>query len=47
MPLTEAGKETLANFKKQYGKIEGKRKFYMSINSGRLKEEEMHKEKKK
>jgi len=37
MPLTDAGKKALANMRREYGTEEGKRVFYASINSGKLK----------
>ena len=46
MPLTSAGKKTLANFVKEYGSKLGKKRFYMSINSGKLNAKQMHGEKK-
>lgn len=37
MPLTMKGKKVLASMTKQYGPEKGKRVFYASINSGKIK----------
>jgi hypothetical protein len=36
MPLTKAGKKTLATMRKNYGKKKGTNVFYASINAGKL-----------
>jgi hypothetical protein len=37
MPLTKKGKEILKQMQKEYGKVKGKRVFYASANSGKIK----------
>jgi hypothetical protein len=37
MPLTKKGKEILKQMQKEYGKERGKKVFYASINSGKIK----------
>lgn len=37
MPLTDAGKKTLANFIKEYGEEEGKKYFYAYMNKNKNK----------
>ena len=37
MPTTKKGKHILANMQKEYGAEKGKRVFYASINSGKIK----------
>ena len=46
MPLTEVGKKTLANMKKQYGPKKGESVFYALVNSGKLKKAEEKRKKK-
>ena len=36
MPLTETGREIMANFKRQYGEEQGERYFYASLNAGKI-----------
>lgn len=33
MPLTNSGKKVLRNFKKEYGSIEGEKRFYAYMNN--------------
>lgn len=37
MPLTKKGKEILKQMQKTYGKERGKKIFYASVNSGKIK----------
>ena len=41
MPLTAAGKKTLASLKKEYGDKNGESVFYAMMNEGKLKRSEM------
>lgn len=47
MPLTPAGRKTLAAMKNKYGEKRGEKVFYASINKGTLKRSRMEGPKKK
>lgn len=47
MPLTAAGRKTLADYRRRYGAKKGEEYFYASINKGTLKGMEQKKKKHK